>query len=149
MANKTRAQARAERMAELEAEHQSLQAEEEESEKQVKAAAKVAGHARARVVEQLYELFRIVPVTKTRRNSDGTETAVQVDKDEEQRSDLLMRAIEAKVTECEELQTQLASHQAALASGDEGPRNRPVDLVSPEREQRHAGASLGGSTNWQ
>lgn len=124
MANKTRAQVRAERMAELEVERQSLQAEQEEFEKHVKAAVKIAGHARARVVEHLYELFDIDAVTKTRRNSDGTQTTVQVDKAEEQRSELLFRAIEAKVTDSEEPQQQPASHQAAARSQAIDPYSR-------------------------
>ena len=125
-------------MAELEVERQSLQAEQEEFEKHVKAAVKIAGHARARVVEHLYELFGIDAVTKTRRNSDGTETTVQVDKAEEERSELLFRAIEEKIAESEELRQQLASHQTAMLSQASDP---PYRRVQQDEEQAVKGAS--------
>lgn len=130
MANKTAAQKRAERLAAMEQERLALEAEEVEYQKTIKAAVKVAGQARSRVVEDLYEKFGIEPVTKPRRNADGTETQVQADKSEEQRSALLMDAIEALVTERDELRKQVGSGRGEGASHDAASPHSGVQSVT-------------------
>lgn len=112
---KTARQLRAEWQAEIARREAEIAAAEREEGRRTDEALRRAGRARVAAVEILYELLGIDEQTTTRTRKDGTVQTVRVDRDETERAECLVAAVQALVAGRDALRSAPARATATSA----------------------------------